>query len=165
MQLSDHHYNIFELASSNTHEYEYAVDATISSCYKAESQNLLRYDTDIGLASCLISKIGGSKFGTTNGSTTLSGKDCCLFIFQTPSEISHEELEKPLSSILDYFQINAVNKALSTNHFKEANVKQLSKLGIINEELTQAALDQIHNWQDRALTKYCQDRSALMIAC
>ena len=101
-----------------------------------------RYDHDAGLAACLNAKVEDSKFAATIGSTTSSDEDCCLFLGQTPSTMSHEELEKSLSSILDESQINAVIKAVSASQSKGASAKQLSKLWLINDELAQGALDQ-----------------------
>ena len=82
-----------------------------------------------------------SKFGATIGSMTLSNEECCLFIGQTPSTMSHDELEKFLSSILDESQINAVIETISTTQSKGATAKQLSKLWLMNDKLTQGVLD------------------------
>ena len=101
MQHSDDPYDIFELDSVKTSEYESAVDAAISSCHKAEPQDTSRYDTDAGFASRLNSKLEESRFGATIGSTTSSSDDCCLFIGQKPLNLTFQELEKSLSSILD----------------------------------------------------------------
>ena len=142
MQYSNDHDEIFELASVKTSDYETAVDAAISSCYKAEPQDVSRYDTDADFASRLNSKVEKSKFGATIGSTTSSHEDCCLFIGQAPSTMTSEELKKSLSSMLDETQINAVIKAVSAHQAKGASAKQLSKLWLINDELAQGALDQ-----------------------
>ena len=133
---------IFELASVQTSDYESVVDAAISSCHKAEPQDLSKYDTDSSFASCLNSKVEESKFGATIGSTITSPKDCCLFIGQTPTTLTSEELEESLLSILDKPQINAVIKAVSAHQSKGANAEHLSKIWLINDELARGALDQ-----------------------
>ena len=71
-----------------------------------------RYNNDDGLAACLNAKVEDSKFGATIGSTTSSGKDCCLFLSQAPCTMTPKDLEKSLSSMLDENQINAVVKVV-----------------------------------------------------
>ena len=90
MQLSDDPYEIFELGSVKTLEYDIAVHAITSDFHKAEPQDTSRYDTDASFASCLNSKLEESKFGATIGSTTSSSKYCCLFLGKTPSAMTSE---------------------------------------------------------------------------
>ena len=101
MQPSNDLEDIFELSSVQTSEYDIVVNAAISSCHKAESQDLSSYDTDSSFASCLNSKLETSRFDATIDSTSSSDEYCYLFIGQSPSTMCHEELEKSLSSILD----------------------------------------------------------------
>ena len=134
--------DIFELACVQTSAYDTAVDAAISSCFKAEPRDIARYDTDAGFAACLSARAEQSKFGATIGSTTISNKDCCLFKGQIPLQISTEELEQSLSTILDTDQINAVIKVVEASTSKGPTAERLSKLWMINEELASGALDQ-----------------------
>ena len=142
MQPSHDPNEIFELASVHTAQYECAVDAAISSCYKAEPQDTSRYDTDAAFASCLNSKVEKAKFGATIGSTTTSDKDCCLFLGQHDLNLTSEELEESISTILDDNQINAVIKDVEAYRSKGADAKSLSKLWMVNDELVHGALYQ-----------------------
>ena len=49
-------YEIFELASVKTTDYDAAVDFAIISSFKAEPQDTSRYDTGVSFASCLNDK-------------------------------------------------------------------------------------------------------------
>ena len=124
----------------------------MSSCHKAEPQDLSRYDTDSSFASCLNSKVEKSKFGDTIGSTTTYSKDCSLFIGQNPTTLTSEELEESFSSILDKPQTNAVIKAVSVHQSKGSNAEHLSKIWLNNDELARGALN-----QSTQLARYSSD--------
>ena len=55
-------------------DYDTTVDTVISSCFKVESQDTSRYDTDAGFTSYLNAKVEQNKFGATIGSTKKSDK-------------------------------------------------------------------------------------------
>ena len=133
---------IFELASVKTTDYDTAVYAVISSCYESEPQDTSRYDHDADFASCLNDKVKQTKFDATISSTTTSDDDCCLFLGQNNVNLTSEDLEQSLSNILDDNQIDAVIKDVEASQSKGADAKRLSKLWMINDDLTSGALDQ-----------------------
>ena len=133
---------IFELASVNQTDYDTAVDSAIISSFKADPQDPSRYDTDAGFASCLNFKVEQTKFSATIGGTSVCEDDCCLFKGTNNSNLTSEDLEQSLSTILNGDQLDAVVKAVEASKSKGADAKRLSQLWMINEELASGALDQ-----------------------
>ena len=112
----------------NISDNDTTVDTTISSYFKAESQDTSRYDTDAGFTSCLNAKVEQNKFGATIGSKTKSSSEYCIFLGQNTVDLTSEDLKKSLYTILDKNQINAFIKAIEASQSKGVDAKIMSKL-------------------------------------
>ena len=104
----------------NISDNDTTVDTTISSYFKAESQDTSRYDTDAGFTSCLNAKVEQNKFGATIGSTTKSNNECCLFLGQNTVNLTSEDLKKTL-----YTYYMKIKLMLSLKLSKLPNLREL----------------------------------------
>ena len=145
MEIDPDEDDLFELAEVSSDHWNKHVDATISSSFAVESENLHESScnsTDNDFATALGMRGEISKFGASIGSCNLTEEKCELF--ETPSLSTISDVRSSLEHLMETSDLDKViNQISSATATKSSNVKptDLSKLWIISEKLAKGVVE------------------------